>query len=959
MNYKKILYFVRPNQTYNLIMKKSINILLFLLAGLVAQAQTTLSGTVLESNSGTPIPGVNISVVGTDLGTASDFDGKFLLKIDRAGDVTLKATSVGFQAVTVTVSANSQNITLSMKEGTQLDEVVVSASRSPQRIFESPVTVEKLGLAEIRNSSSPSFYGGIEGLKGVQINKGGLFMEQISTRGFSTVYNEGFVQLVDMMDNSAPGLNFPMGNLLGLNELDVKSVELMPGASSALYGANAIKGILFMNSKNPFEHPGVSAYVKSGVTTQDAAGTNPYTDIGFRVAHKFSDKFAVKASMSIAEGTDWVAVDNTDYNDSSKSTSAIDYDGINVWGEQSGSLTDVFLAGLLADPATVVYTGLVSGYPTYFAPTDVSSTGYAEADLTDYSAKSVKIDAALHYKIAPDTELSWNSKIGTGDAILQATNRNRLENFSLQQHKLELRNKNLRLRAYATLEDSGETHDLSALGTRISNAQPGGIQAGWYGTYLQNYLGTIGTQINAVNPTLLADPAGISTLIIGHQADSLATAGFPAGQDITIADLPGVDTAAAHAVARAAANANMLVPGSPDFETAKQTAIGSAIAEGGAGIQDQSKSYSFEGNYNLSDLIQSAEVIVGASYRMFSLESNGTLFTDYDAPIEYNEYGVYGQAVKNLGKVKVTGSLRYDKSEFFEGNFTPRLGLLFNLSEDQNIRVSYQTGFRNPSSQDQFIGLDVGTAILLGSSSDNIDRFQMDIKGNAVTGQYVFENALSLRSVEEGAPQAANLENVKPEQVESYEFGYRINKSNFNIDLNGYFSKYTNFLAGQNVWVPLANGESQVFQVDGNTDEVVNTYGANLGINTRVLNKVKLGLIYEYNKMDYAPPALSDYEPGFNTPENRVKLNVGIDNLIGKWNVGLNLRWNEAYWYESTFVDAMVPETTVLDFQANYPVNSYTTLKLGASNLFGEDYIQIPGSGMIGQQSYVSLTINP
>ena len=194
-----------------------------------------------------------------------------------------------------------------MREGTQLDEVVVSASRTPERIFESPVTVEKLGLAEIKNSTSASFYGGIEGLKGVQINKGGIFMQQISTRGFSTIYNEGFVQLVDMMDNSAPGLNFPMGNLLGLNELDVKSVELMPGASSALYGANAIKGILFMNSKNPFEHPGISAYVKSGVTTQDAGGSNPYQDLGFRIAHKFSDKFAAKVSFSVAEGTDWSA----------------------------------------------------------------------------------------------------------------------------------------------------------------------------------------------------------------------------------------------------------------------------------------------------------------------------------------------------------------------------------------------------------------------------------------------------------------------------------------------------------------------------------------------------------------------------------------------------------------------------------------------------------------------------
>jgi iron complex outermembrane receptor protein len=414
-----------------------------------------------------------------------------------------------------------------------------------------------------------------------------------------------------------------------------------------------------------------------------------------------------------------------------------------------------------------------------------------------------------------------------------------------------------------------------------------------------------------------------------------------------------------NAVALANSNSNKITPGTQQYIDRKNMLISKPISKGGAAIQDQSKSYNFEGNYNFKEKIEWADVTVGASYKMFSLESNGTLFTDYESPIEYNEYGVYGQAVKNLGKVKVTGSLRYDKSEFFDGNFTPRLGLLYNFSEDQNIRVSYQTGFRNPSSQDQFIGLNVGSAILLGSSSDNIDRFVMDVKGNTVTGQYVFDNALSLSSVLAGAPQAANLKNVVPEQVESFEFGYRLNNPVFNVDLNGYFSKYTNFLAGQNVFVPLENGESQVFQVDGNTDEVVNTYGANLGINTRVFGKVKLGLIYEYNKMDYDAPANSDYEPGFNTPENRVKLNIGVNNIVGKLNVGINARWNEEYWYESTFVDAMVPSATVLDVQANYPIYKYTTLKVGASNLFGSDYLQIPGSGMIGQQSYVSLTINP
>jgi uncharacterized cupin superfamily protein len=59
------------------------------------------------------------------------------------------------------------------------------------------------------------------------------FKSAVNTRGFATVANTRFMQLVDGMDNSSPLLNFVLGNLIGVSEIDVQSVELLPGASSA------------------------------------------------------------------------------------------------------------------------------------------------------------------------------------------------------------------------------------------------------------------------------------------------------------------------------------------------------------------------------------------------------------------------------------------------------------------------------------------------------------------------------------------------------------------------------------------------------------------------------------------------------------------------------------------------------------------------------------------------------
>jgi len=295
-------------------MKKLLSVIFVFFVGSVMVAQTTISGTVKEAKTEQPIPGANIKVVGKSIGTTTDFDGNFSLAVNQNPPFTIAVSLMGFSTVKVEITQNNQKVNVSLEESaTALDEVIVSASRTPERILESPVSIEHMDVRAIRNTSSPSFYDGLENLKGVDVNTNSLTFKSINTRGFATFANTRFMQLVDGMDNSSPALNFNLGNLLGMSELDINSIELLPGASSALYGANAFNGILFMTSKNPFDSEGISTYVKTGLTSQKAAGDNNFTDVGIRMAHKFSDKFAAKASFSFLRGTDWYATDYKDY----------------------------------------------------------------------------------------------------------------------------------------------------------------------------------------------------------------------------------------------------------------------------------------------------------------------------------------------------------------------------------------------------------------------------------------------------------------------------------------------------------------------------------------------------------------------------------------------------------------------------------------------------------------------
>lgn len=181
------------------------------------------------------------------------------------------------------------------------DEVVISASRVEESILESPVSIEKLDAIGIQQAASPSFYESLANLKGVDFSTQNITFNSINTRGFNANGNMRFVQLIDGIDNQAPGLNFPVGNVVGIPELDLESAELIPGVASALYGPNALNGILLLDSKSPFEYQGLSAQVKMGANHFDSnVEDNPalYQDYGFRYANAINNKFAYKFNFS-------------------------------------------------------------------------------------------------------------------------------------------------------------------------------------------------------------------------------------------------------------------------------------------------------------------------------------------------------------------------------------------------------------------------------------------------------------------------------------------------------------------------------------------------------------------------------------------------------------------------------------------------------------------------------------
>jgi len=953
-------------------------------------AQTKISGKISDGASKESLIGVSIAVKGKVIGTISDTKGSFSLSTTTPTPFTIAVSSIGYKTQEITITQSKSDFDIKMEEQDILgQEVVVSASRVEEGVMKSPVSVEKMDLRAIQNTPGASFYDAIKNLKGVDVNTQSLTFSSVTTRGFNGNGNPRVVQLVDGMDNQAPGLNFAVGNIVGISELDLESVELIPGAASALYGPNAMNGIILMNSKSPFLYQGLSANVKIGTMNENSRKTasTGYTDFALRYAKAFNNKFAFKVNLAYLEAQDWQA--NNFNNQSLKNgfganqgTRATDqgYDGINVYGDESstGLNFNAVLKPILGAPAganalndgiqgiSKLTGGLLSPTAIFNSvfPNNtifVSRTGYEENSIADYTTKSLKLNAALHYRINDKIEAVIQGNYGFGTSLYTGSDRYSIKNFTLWQAKAELKGSNFYLRGYTTQENSGDSYANSLLAQGINESWK--KSEDWYGDFVTGFAGTYGlAALTAYGNALGGALAGGKTPTEAITAANTAVA--------------GVSPASFYGSARANADKGRFLPGTPEFNAASEESKGRAIPgilapasarKIGSKFNDKTAMYHVEGMYNLTEKFNNAlEVIVGANYRNFALNSGGTLFAlDNDKKeFDITEYGGYVSLGKKMfdDKFKLSGSMRYDKNQNFAGQFTPRIAGVLSLNDNSNFRVSYQTGFRMPTTQNQYIDLFVGSARLLGGLPFLRDRY---LKG---------QQAYSFISVASGAaPQAVTFAEYKPEKVGTWEIGYKglLGKRLF-VDAYYYASTYTDFINGVTVTTaakPQDINALNVYSISTNTSVDVKTAGWGLGFDYSLPGGFALGLNGARNEVTNQKDIPADQQQtGYSTPLYRVNASLSNRNIASS-GFGFNVTWRYQEAFDgpsgiaSTLVSAQrlgyVPQFNTLDMQISKKIPSIKTIiKVGGSNILGNSYNTGYGNPSVGSLFYVGLTFD-
>ena len=903
----------------------------FLLANIItigAIAQNvTINGNVRNSTTKEGSGAVSVIVKGEDIGSFTDDKGNFKLTVKKL-PVTLLISSVGYELQEVTVSNASSLVQVEFKSTNILgQEVVVAANRVPQKIMESPVSIERVSAANIRNSPVSNYYDVIATLKGVDVTTSSLTFKTPTTRGFNSSGNTRFNQLVDGMDNQAPGLNFSVGAIIGLSELDVDNVELLSGASSALYGAGGMNGTLLMNSKNPFKYQGLSVLIKEGLmhvgaTSQRAA--SPYHNWNMRWGKKVSEKFAFKINAELIQAKDWQGRDYRNYARAATGgrvkagdrASDPNYDGINVYGDETtAEIRSAVLnaIGSTAAPFLKNFIDTLNGG----AAINVSRTGYTEKEVTNPNTVNFKLAGSLHYKVTPHTEAVLAAYWGTGNTVYTGSERYSLKDFKMGQYKLEFINRYWSLRGYTTQENAGESYNTT-VATRLFNEswKPSGGATGWFSQYSQTYLG---------------------------------------------ARLGGATDANAHTIARAQSDIGRPLAGSPQFVKSYDSIRKVPIKNGGALLLDKSDLYSLEGTYNLSHLTGKwVDLLVGGSYKQYVLNSEGTLFSDSVDRIKISEYGAYMQASRKImNRLHITVSGRYDKNQNFKGRITPRATALIKIKENNNFRVSYQTAYRFPSTQQQFINLAVGSNVRLIGGDPTFRTF-FNFAGKPI---YDYD---ALRA---GTISAYTPQDLKPESLSSFEAGFKglMLENKLLVDVYGYYGTYRDFLgrkvtvqkvgAGAIALSDTLNGYR--YSIPVNSPVQVKTYGFGLSLDYRLPLNFSIGGNFASDILKDVPTNFVAY---FNAPKYKANVNLGNSGFGPGKRLGFNVayRYQGAFLYQGDFATGNLPVVQTLDAQVSLklPKANKSVIKLGATNLLNQYYYNAVGNSQIGGLYYLSFGYN-
>ncbi|PHN06531.1 TonB-dependent receptor [Flavilitoribacter nigricans] len=396
-------------------MKSIFTLLILAVGSLTALGQSAKVTGKITDTDGQALLGANVMVKGTANGAVSDMDGAYEMMIG-AGTYTFIASYTGYSPSENTVRVeDGATVTLNfnLTPGNDLDVVVVSSSKKPEKLTESPATIETIFAREIEE------YAGNPGellarQKGIDYFRAGIATPAFNIRGFNSNFNSKNLQVTDGRFSTLVATGLPFGPLATVIKEDIERVEVILGPNATLYGPNAHNGLMNTITKDPRTSAGTTIALNPGVNGDG----NAYYSARIRHAQVLSDKFAFK-----------------------------------VMGEYTKATEFEFADSVYIDRVGAVDT-LGNRVP------DGTKEGYEELEL-DPGVDFLRAGLGLYYSPSKDLDVIFNTGYSNSN-YLSPTNvgRNQIKDWMINYYQLRLSGKHWFAQAYYTISKTDSTYAI-------------------------------------------------------------------------------------------------------------------------------------------------------------------------------------------------------------------------------------------------------------------------------------------------------------------------------------------------------------------------------------------------------------------------------------------------------------------------------------------------------------------
>ncbi len=368
----------------------------------------------------------------------------------------------------------------------------------------------------------------------------------------------------------------------------------------------------------------------------------------------------------------------------------------------------------------------------------------------------------------------------------------------------------------------------------------------------------------------------------------------------------------------------------------------------------------------------------------------------FGSNVYYKKLGAFAQVTKTFfqSKLKVFGSVRSDYNPEFTVKFTPRVAVVYTANRMHHFRFTYQQGYRFPALFEALSYVNNGGVKRVGSLPyinnglgylENSYTQVSVVKFNAAVSTAGNSDAAAFQN--RNLLQIAALPAAKPEQINSFEVGYKsvLFGNKVVVDVDAYSNTYIGFLGQVQVFVPknervgsdaavlsmldrnrnatvatannsASNGQER-YRVYTNAKNAYRNYGSALGVTYSFNKTYTVRGNISYNKMK-ANSTNDVFVTGFNTPAWSTNVSFGNRAIIK--NVGFNVawKWQDAFLWESPLATGNIAAYSVYDAQVTYKLpKANTSIKLGASNILNKRYLQYAGGPTIGGLYYLAFTV--